>query len=163
LGYNHTREVIRRVVFVVYPISIVPQPKGAKVDIQKVLDDTSRSNAREDLAVMAVDVRAIKEELEGELETAVWRHGFFVATGARLRAFYFVLRARTLKHDVEQLQRLYDRIMRVARMTDYAALHDLRLELRALRTAVRPDINLFRTKLPLSVRSRVDDASMHLA
>lgn len=133
------------------------------MDIQKVLDDTSRSNAREELAVMAVDVRAIKEDLEGELETIAWLHGFSVATGARLRALYFGLRARALKQDVEQLQKLYDWIMKVASMMDYAALHDLRLELRALRTAIRPDINLFRTRLPWSVRSRVDDASLHLA
>jgi hypothetical protein len=130
-------------------------------ELTKVLDQVSRDSAREELVVLAVDIHFLITRLEEKSNIAV--NELRDAVGHRpVRALICKARVNRLGARLRANRDLYKQVLKVAKMADCAERERLCAAIRRLKNDVRPLLGFNAGRLPWYMRSRLNDALLHL-
>jgi len=130
-------------------------------ELQSILEMVSRAAIREDLVVMAIDVRFLIEDLEERL--AGVRKQLRLAVGYQsLTVLPYQLEVWRLERIIAKHHETYDVIMEIAKMTEYARYRELYQSISFLKNDTWHWFGLNLGRLPWRIHSRTRDALLHL-
>ena len=133
------------------------------MDIPRILDEAARTEARVDLMSMAIDVGLLIEDMKKDLALAEEHVREADRDGVALKALWYEFRRGGLEATIRKHRSTYRQIMDVVEIVDYADLKHLRSEIAFLRSDTAPWLGLNASRLPKSIRSRLDETLSQLA